>query len=152
MSVGASSGRVLRLPYPSHHAPVHGFCWSSENLLKCAQLDASHETPFSSNDPDDLRRLRQGPRPRRPRALCELSDQKVIVDAPDERRRRKWETGKHLGKSVEGARQKSNGKWSDSRTFPGREFDDLDEYRAAKKQRKERRAAYSDQLNAWRPH
>ena len=74
-----------------------------------------------------------------------MSDQKVIVDAPDERRRRKWETGKHLGKSVEGARQKSNGKWSDSRTFPGREFDDLDEYRAAKKQRKERRDAYSAQ-------
>jgi hypothetical protein len=28
--------------------------------------------------------------------------------------------------------------------FPGREFDDLDAYRAAKKQRKERRAAYAD--------
>ena len=33
--------------------------------------------------------------------------------------------------------------------FPGREFDDLDAYRAAKKQRYERRAAYSDQANAW---
>ena len=30
--------------------------------------------------------------------------------------------------------------------FPGREFDDLDEYRAAKKQRAARRAAYSDQI------
>ena len=28
--------------------------------------------------------------------------------------------------------------------FPGREFDDLDAYRAAKKQRKERRDAYSE--------
>jgi hypothetical protein len=32
--------------------------------------------------------------------------------------------------------------------FPGREFDDLDAYRAAKKQRKEQRAAYSDHINA----
>ena len=55
-------------------------------------------------------------------------------------------------KSIEGVTQKVNGKWTDSVKFPGREFDDLDEYRAAKKQRKERRAAYSDQLNAWRPH
>jgi len=31
---------------------------------------------------------------------------------------------------------------------PGREFDDLDAYRAAKKQRKERRAAYSDQTSS----
>ena len=46
---------------------------------------------------------------------------------------------------VEGARQKSNGKWSDSRMFPGRDFDDLDEYRAAKRQRAEQRAAYSAQ-------
>ena len=29
--------------------------------------------------------------------------------------------------------------------FPGREFDDLDAYRAAKKQRAEQRAAYSNQ-------
>jgi hypothetical protein len=33
--------------------------------------------------------------------------------------------------------------------FPGREFDDLDAYRAAKKQREERRAAYADQLGRW---
>ena len=44
-------------------------------------------------------------------------------------------------KRVDGAWQKVNGKWS-SRTFPGREFDDLDAYRVAKKQRKERRAVY----------
>ena len=49
-------------------------------------------------------------------------------------------------KWVEGAVQKSNGKWANKDTFPGREFDDLDEYRAAKKQRAERRAAYSDQI------
>ena len=50
---------------------------------------------------------------------------------------------------VEGATQKSNGKWANKDLFPGREFDDLDAYRAAKKQRYERRAAYSDQANAW---
>ena len=53
----------------------------------------------------------------------------------------------HVGKSVEGAVQKQNGKWR-SNNFPGREFDDLDAYRAAKKQHKERRAAYSAQANA----
>ena len=36
---------------------------------------------------------------------------------------------------VEGAKSKANGKWANYKTFPGREFDDLDEYRAAKKQR-----------------
>ena len=45
-------------------------------------------------------------------------------------------------KYVEGATQKANGKWHASHMFPGREFDDLDEYRAAKKQRFEQRAAY----------
>ncbi|CAH0375946.1 unnamed protein product [Pelagomonas calceolata] len=46
-------------------------------------------------------------------------------------------------KCVEGsAQQKKNGKWIDSHMFPGREFDDLDEYRAAKKQRKELRTSY----------
>ena len=42
-----------------------------------------------------------------------------------------------------------NGKWRNHGMFPDREFDDLDEYRAAKKQRKERRAAYSVQANAY---
>ena len=51
---------------------------------------------------------------------------------------------------VEGAIQKVNGKWSDSRMFPGREFDDLDEFRAAKKQRTDQRAAYRDQKHGWR--
>ena len=45
-------------------------------------------------------------------------------------------------KYVEGAWQKQNGKWTCPQMFPGREFDDLDEYRAAKKQRAEWRAAY----------
>ena len=45
-------------------------------------------------------------------------------------------------KSVEGAVQKSNGKWINTYMFPGREFDDLDAYRAAKKQRTDERAAY----------
>ena len=57
----------------------------------------------------------------------------------------------YVGKSVEGATQKSNGKWKYPAMFPGREFDDLDELRAAKKQRMERRAAYSAQLNRWKP-
>ena len=35
--------------------------------------------------------------------------------------------------------QKKNGKWTDYAKFPGREFDDLDAYRAAKKQRTELR-------------
>ena len=38
--------------------------------------------------------------------------------------------------------EKVNGKWANKDMFPGREFDDLDAYRAAKKPRKERRAAY----------
>ena len=42
--------------------------------------------------------------------------------------------------------EKSNGKWTDNAKFPGREFDDLDAYRAAKKQRMARRGAYADQL------
>ena len=45
-------------------------------------------------------------------------------------------------KCVEGARQKKSGKWTDPVKFPGREFDDLDAYRAAKKQRKEQRKEY----------
>ena len=38
--------------------------------------------------------------------------------------------------------------WTDSVKFPGREFDDLDEYRAAKKQRAARRRELHDQ---WKP-
>jgi len=82
----------------------------------------------------------------------------VIVDAPDERppsqKRRaerplKRETGKWAGRTVEGAYRKANGKWYNKDMFPGREFDDLDAYRAAKRQHKERLAAYSDQLQAF---
>ena len=51
----------------------------------------------------------------------------------------------HVGKMVEGAKQKSNGKWR-SNNFPGREFDDLDAYRAAKKQRAARREEYSARI------
>ena len=78
---------------------------------------------------------------------------KVIADAPDERgpaqkrRAKKQETPivrKKL-KRAEGAYQNSSGKWSNFNMFPGREFDDLDAYRAAKKQRAEQRAAYSNQ-------
>ena len=80
----------------------------------------------------------------------------MIVDAPDERKpsekrraKRPRETveltGKRVGETVEGAKQKKNGKWINTFIFPGREFDDLDAYRAAKKQRVARRSAYSDQ-------
>ena len=40
---------------------------------------------------------------------------------------------------VENAYLKSNGKWANAAIFPGREFDNLDEYRAAKKQRAARK-------------
>ena len=46
---------------------------------------------------------------------------------------------------VEGAKQKANGKWVNHQILPGREFDSLNEYRAAKKQRAARRAAWSAQ-------
>ena len=98
---------------------------------------------------------------------------KVIVDAPDERkpsdkrrakRPKKDRAGKvdleaparkkartsskkppYYRKCIEGAIQKSNGKWTNPVMFPGREFDDLDEYRAAKKQRAGRREEYRAQ-------
>ena len=48
-------------------------------------------------------------------------------------------------KYAEGAIQKANGKWVNYKLFPGREFDDLDAYRAAKKQRAARREEYRAQ-------
>ena len=77
---------------------------------------------------------------------------KVIVDpeAPtlqatiisrSKKRPHKRETGEWVGQTVEGATQKSNGKWKYPAMFPGREFDDLDELRAAKRQHAEQRAA-----------
>ena len=54
-------------------------------------------------------------------------------------------------RSVEGAKTKTNGKWR-SGLFPGREFDDLDEFRAAKKQREERREDYRAQARDNRCH
>ena len=66
-----------------------------------------------------------------------------------QKRSAKRKRGTASGKSVEGATQKVNGKWTNTYLFPGREFDDLDAYRAAKKQREERRAAFADQAYAW---
>ena len=65
---------------------------------------------------------------------------------PARKRERPTEAKAPLKKQkwVEGAHQKKNGKWR-SEMFPGREFDDLDAYRAAKKQRAARRAAWSAQ-------
>ena len=76
---------------------------------------------------------------------------KVIVDpeAPARKKARTFpEKPPYYGKCIEGARQKQSGKWY-HRSFPGREFDDLDAIRAAKRQRAERRAAYSHQLNVF---
>ena len=64
--------------------------------------------------------------------------------APSRKRERPTKRGAPP-KSVEGAYQKQNGKWVDHAKFPGREFDDLDAYRVAKKQRAARRAAWSAQ-------
>ena len=36
-----------------------------------------------------------------------------------------------------------NGKWANTHIFPGREFDDLDAYRAAKKQRATRKEEHN---------
>ena len=66
------------------------------------------------------------------------------VMAPDTSRAYRGSRHKR-GRYVEGAEQKKNGKWINPEMFPGREFDDLDEYRAAKKQRVEQRIAYSEQ-------
>ena len=61
-----------------------------------------------------------------------------------------WTTSSFLSRNwVEGAIQKVNGKWTNPDMFPGREFDDLDEFRAAKKQRAARRKEYSAQARPW---
>ena len=67
---------------------------------------------------------------------------------PKKRERPTKRKAYELPTSVEGARQKQNCKWSNPKLFPGREFDDLDEYRAAKKQRAARRRELHDQ---WKP-
>ena len=79
---------------------------------------------------------------------------KVIVDPPAPRLM--CERGlpmerKNLPKQkrVDGAYQKQNGKWANCTMFPGRDFDDLDAYRSAKKQRTDQRAAYRDQKHGW---
>ena len=62
---------------------------------------------------------------------------------PKKRERPTKRKAYELPKSVEGARQKKSGKWVNGDMFPGREFDDFDAYRAAKKQRAARREAWS---------
>ena len=80
---------------------------------------------------------------------------KVIFDAPDERPPshqrqagcpKKRKAGAYAPRCVEGATQKVNGKWTNAAMFPGREFDNLREYRAAKEQRAARREEYSAQI------
>ena len=60
---------------------------------------------------------------------------------PKKRKRPAKKEPRFVQRHVEGATSKSNGKWR-SQMFPGREFEDLDAYRAAKKQRTDERAAY----------
>ena len=95
------------------------------------------------------------PRNARTRTPKVIVDPEALTQTESRRRSKKeskkaWSLPRPLVKRtfVEGAMQKSNGKWTNYDTFPGREFDDLDAYRAAKKQRVARRAAYSAQANA----
>ena len=72
---------------------------------------------------------------------------KVIVDppAPAPKKARTLKKPPYYKKFIEGATQKQNGKWR-SDMFPGREFDNLREYRAAKEQRAEQREEYRAQI------
>ena len=79
------------------------------------------------------------------RAKSFIASRFVLVDLPPKKRERP------TYRSVEGAKPKTNGKWR-SGLFPGREFDDLDEFRAAKKQREERREEYRAQVRDNRCH
>ena len=64
---------------------------------------------------------------------------------PKKRERPAKKNPRFIRRHVEGASSKANGKWRSS-MFPGREFDDLDAYRAAKKQRAARREEYSARI------
>jgi len=64
---------------------------------------------------------------------------------PKKRERPAKKKPRFVRRHVEGASSKANGKWRSS-MFPGREFDDLDAYRAAKKQRAARREEYSARI------
>ena len=79
--------------------------------------------------------------------LREMFEARPARAAPPRKRKRPAEKPRFVRRHVEGATSKANGKWRSS-MFPGREFDDLDEYREAKKQHKERRAAYADQTSS----
>jgi len=91
--------------------------------------------------------------PGAPRRSGRAPAPKVIVDAPGPVLRLERDLPMRRGpprrKSVEGAYQKQNGKWTCPKMFPGRDFDDLDAYRSAKKQRTDQRAAYRDQKHGW---
>ena len=73
--------------------------------------------------------------------------------APPRKRERptKAKAQRKKQKCVEGAKQKANGKWIHYTMFPGREFESLDEFRAAKKQRAARRAGWSAQAYYHKP-
>ena len=64
----------------------------------------------------------------------------VVPEAPARKKARTFpKKPPYDRKYIEGAIQKVNGKWSSPQLFPGREFDDLDAYRAAKAQLAARR-------------
>jgi hypothetical protein len=99
-----------------------------------------------------LAALPPAPRPAPPRRSGRAPAPKVIVDAPGPvlRCERDLPIARHSPprrKSVEGAYRNQSGTWTNAAMFPGREFDDLDEYRAAKRQRTARRSEYSAQAN-----
>ena len=103
-----------------------------------SRVDAAKAFCFSPPDISDL--VNNSPKAR----LRETFEAR-----PARKRERPTEAKAPLKKQkwVEGAHQKKNGKWR-SEMFPGREFDDLDAYRAAKKQRAARRRELHDQ---WKP-
>ena len=80
--------------------------------------------------------------------ICHRLEPQKTSELPPASSRRKHGAMLDLPKKklrVEGATQKSNGKWANKDLFPGREFDDLDAYRAAKKQHYARREEFRAQ-------
>jgi len=105
-----------------------------------SRRDAAKAFGVSHQDVSDLINDRRGG------PLRESYEARPACAPPPRKRERptKRKAGRKKAKHVEGARQKKNGKWSSS-MFPGREFDDLDAYRAAKKEHYARRAKWSAQ-------
>ena len=99
---------------------------------------------FGGVSPSDICKLIKDPSKETEHARETFEARPARAAPPKKRKRPAAKKPRFVQRCVEGAKSKANGKWANSRLFPGREFDDLDAYRAAKKQRKERRAAYAD--------